>query len=140
MVGPNWPSGGEIDIIEGVNLVQSNQMTLHTSPGCTVDVGSGGQTGTSTGDQGCGDNGGYAGCAVISNTGTTYGTPFDNENGGVYAMEWQGSGIQIWYFPRSGIPSDISSGNPNPAGWGTPQANFGGCNFDQYFTNLNIVS
>ena len=50
MVGPNWPGNGEIDIIEGVNDNAQNQMTLHTSPGCTVSVGPGGQTGTSIGD------------------------------------------------------------------------------------------
>lgn len=51
MVGPNWPSSGEIDIIEGVNDAAQNQMTLHTSPGCTVNVGNGGQTGTSVGSK-----------------------------------------------------------------------------------------
>ena len=36
--------------------------------------------------------------------------------------------------------SGIQNGNPNPAGWGTPAANFAGCNFDAYFKNLQIVS
>lgn len=26
LVGPNWPSGGEIDIIEGVNIAVGDQM------------------------------------------------------------------------------------------------------------------
>ena len=29
---PDWPSGGEIDTFEGVNLVTYNQMSLHTEP------------------------------------------------------------------------------------------------------------
>jgi hypothetical protein len=135
-----WPSGGEIDIIEGVNLQPTNQMTLHTSPGCTVNVGSGGQTGSSTGSAGCGDGGGYNGCAVVSNVGTSYGTPFDNTGGGVYATVWTSSQIKIYYFSRNSIPSDITNGNPNPSNWGTPQANFGGCNWDNYMRNMNIVS
>ena len=139
MLGPNWPSGGEIDIIEGVNLQPANQMTLHTSPGCTVSVGSGGQTGTSTGDPSCGDGGGYNGCPVVANVGTSYGTPFDNVGGGVYATVWTSSQIEIYYFARNAIPADISNGNPNPANWGTPQANFGGCNFDTFMGNMNIV-
>jgi hypothetical protein len=37
-VGPNWPSAGEIDIIEGVNNQATNQMTLHsgTSQSCSI--------------------------------------------------------------------------------------------------------
>lgn len=40
-VGPNWPSNGEIDIIEGVNDQTGNDMTLHTSSGCTQGSTSG---------------------------------------------------------------------------------------------------
>lgn len=31
--GPNWPNGGEVDIVEGVNGAERNQMTLHTGEG-----------------------------------------------------------------------------------------------------------
>lgn len=140
MYGPNWPNNGEIDIYEGVNLQPTDQITLHTAPGCNVNVGSGGQTGNPGPDQACGDGGGFNGCTVVSNVGTGYGTPFDNAGGGVYATQWTSSGIKVWFWVRNQIPGDISSGNPNPNNWGTPQANFGGCNFDQYFANMNIVS
>ncbi|KAI5776099.1 concanavalin A-like lectin/glucanase domain-containing protein, partial [Geopyxis carbonaria] len=39
--GPNWPSSGEIDIMEGVNTMAENNIVLHTSPGCVV-TGAGG--------------------------------------------------------------------------------------------------
>ena len=56
-------------------------------------------------------------------------------------MQWTSTGIKVWFWNHNtGVPSDITNGNPNPNGWGTPQANFGGCNFDSYFSNHNIVS
>ena len=60
--------------------------------------------------------------------------------GGVYATEWTSDFIKIWYFQKGQVPSDITNGNPNPSGWGMPAANFAGCNFDQYFRDMNIVS
>jgi beta-glucanase (GH16 family) len=38
LLGPSWPQGGEIDIVEGVNLNTQNAMTLHTSPGFGIDA------------------------------------------------------------------------------------------------------
>lgn len=31
-----WPTGGEIDIMEGVNSVAGNTYTLHTTAGCSM--------------------------------------------------------------------------------------------------------
>ncbi|KAB2576729.1 putative endo-1 [Lasiodiplodia hormozganensis] len=139
MYGPNWPNSGEIDMIEGVNNQQVNQMTLHTAAGCTVTVGEGGQSGTS-GNTNCNANTAYDGCGVTSNTANSYGTGFNNAGGGVYATFWNQGSIQVWYFPRSSIPSDISSGGtPNPSNWGQPMTHFAGCSFDNFIQNNNIV-
>ncbi|KAF2503039.1 mixed-linked glucanase precursor [Lophium mytilinum] len=139
MVGPNWPNEGEIDIIEGVNLNTYDQVTLHTSAGCVPSVGSGGMSGTPTGNADCGASGGYTGCGVVSGSATSYGTAFDANGGGVYATLWTSSGIEVWYFPANSVPGDIKSGTPNPAGWGQPIANYAGCNFDAQFQNMNII-
>ncbi|KAF2025544.1 hypothetical protein EK21DRAFT_103864 [Setomelanomma holmii] len=32
-----WPAGGEIDLVEGVNDYENNAVTLHTTKGCVVD-------------------------------------------------------------------------------------------------------
>jgi hypothetical protein len=34
--GPNWPYGGEIDILEGVNEFSQNQVSIHTGSGCRI--------------------------------------------------------------------------------------------------------
>lgn len=59
-------------------------------------------------------------------------------------MEWTSSAIKVFFFPRSSIPADITSGSPDPTTWGTPVSAFssgasGGCNIDQHFTQHNIV-
>lgn len=141
MVGPNWPNQGEIDIYEGVHLNTYNQMTLHSSPGCVpVYNQNGGQTGTHVSEADCGAGGGFNGCGVQSNSATSYGTAFNANGGGVYATLWTSSGIKVWYFATRDVPANIRSGNPDPNSWGTPQANFAGCNFDAKFSNMNIVS
>ncbi|KAI8066318.1 beta-1,3-1,4-glucanase [Gongronella butleri] len=142
LVGPNWPNSGEIDVIEGVNTQSTNQVTLHTSDGCTV--GGTSQTGnfvTTNCYVNAPGQSSNQGCGVSTSDTTSYGTGFNNNGGGVYATQWEAnSGIQVWFFPRNKIPSDITSGNPNPNGWGTPLANFGfGSCSSNHFANLQIV-
>jgi hypothetical protein len=139
MVGPNWPNQGELDIIEGVNLNTYNQVTLHTSGGCVPSVGAGGQAGHPVGNADCGANGGFVGCGVESGSATSYGTAFNANGGGVYAALWTGSAIKVWYFASRDVPANIRNGNPDPNSWGTPQANYAGCNFDAKFSNMNII-
>ncbi|TKA28229.1 hypothetical protein B0A50_04201 [Salinomyces thailandicus] len=141
MVGPNWPSKGEIDIIEGVNEQTANDMTLHTSDGCTINDS--GFTGTLTTDD-CyvqaADQGTNAGCQIAASDSNTYGSSFNDNGGGVYATEWTDSAISIWFFPRGSIPSDIDSGWPEPSSWGTPLAYFhGDCDISSHFQSLQIV-
>ncbi|KAF2876984.1 endo-1,3(4)-beta-glucanase-like protein [Massariosphaeria phaeospora] len=139
MVGPNWPNQGEIDIIEGVNMNTVNQVTLHTSPGCNPGVGPGGELGNRIGHADCGAANGYEGCGVKAWSATSYGTPFNANGGGTYATLWTSSGIKVWYFAARDVPGNIRNGNPDPSSWGTPQANFAGCDFDAKFRNLNLV-
>ncbi len=96
-----------------------------TTPNCFVDA-----PGQST----------NAGCQIDTTNTQTYGAGFNSNGGGVYATEWTSQAINIYFFPRSGIPSDIASGDPDPTTWGTPVASFsGGCEIDSFFNNLNIV-
>jgi len=127
MTGPNWPNSGEIDIIEGVNTGSQNQMTMHTSNGCTL-AGSNCQ--------------GNTGCPIKGGGSSSYGNGFNSANGGTYAMEWTSSQISIWFFSRGSEPKDINSANPNPSNWGNPTGSFtggSGCDIDSHFMNNNIV-
>ncbi|KAL2002626.1 hypothetical protein VTN02DRAFT_6388 [Thermoascus thermophilus] len=140
-VGGNWPNDGEIDIIEGVNQQTTNAMTLHTSDGCTVN--NSGFTGTLSTSNCYVDAPGQsnnAGCGIQSTSSQSYGNGFNSIGGGVYATEWTSEAISIWFFPRGSIPGDISAGNPDPAGWGTPTAKFqGNCDIDSHFGPQQII-
>lgn len=137
--GPNWPYGGEIDILEGINTFTQNQVSLHTGSGCTIPSDTNNnQLGTlTTGSFNSYDCASYdtsnQGCGVRDQTSdNSYGADFNNVGGGVYAMVWAKDGINVWWFPRSSIPSDITNETPDPSGWGTPVASFSSDTCDPY--------
>jgi hypothetical protein len=141
LFGPNWPASGEIDVIEGVNLAGNNAITLHTSSGCSMNI-AGSQSGTTLSDSNCNSGNGNNGCSASTSTPNAYGDSFNNNGGGVYAMQWESSGIYVWFFPRNNIPADIKNGVPVTGNWGLPVVAFNGgsgCNVDQHFQNQNIV-
>jgi len=121
--GPDWPDGGEIDIVEGVNDYTNNQATIHTDVGCTLPTSNsttlaisgtvvGGGTdcaALTTGNQGCG---------VRASTNNSFGAGFNANGGGVYAMKWDTTGIAVYFFPRGSVPPDITADAPQPGSWG----------------------
>lgn len=124
MTGPDWPSNGEIDIIEGVNKQSTNKMTLHTDPGCTMSGK---------------DCQGNQGCSIDSGP---YGANINSAGGAVYALEWTSDGMNIWGWSGGGAPSDATGSNPDPSGWGNPTGSFpssSSCNVDTFFKNQQIV-
>lgn len=72
---------------------------------------------------------------------SAYGDGFNAANGGVYAMEWDDEYIKIWHFARGNIPRDIHRKEPDPNGWGLPDAVFGGrsCDVDNFFKDMSLV-
>jgi len=126
-VGPGWPTGGEIDIIEGINVDSIVHTTLHTNNGCTM---AGEPTGLMNGNwvtKDCNVNApgqeANQGCS-ITGLPNSYGAPFNAQQGGVYVTQWNSTVVRMWFFPRGSIPADITSGNPNPDSWGLPYSYF----------------
>ncbi|KAJ3995238.1 2 beta-glucan [Lentinula boryana] len=156
--GPNWPSTGEIDIMEGkppsgVNNQNNNQGTLHTGPSCTMPA-SRDQTGTVLNDDCAAADDGNDGCGVEFAT-NTFGPSFNAAGGGwhvlclsrsaLFAMERTSTFISIWFWPRSSttVPAAVSGGNTEVItdNWGTPVAYFPNtdCNIASEFEAHNFV-
>jgi len=140
-VGPDWPKNGEIDIVEGANNQKRNDMTLHTGPGCTTsNTVFTGKAKTKNCDVKAPNQGANVGCQIEDQRDASYGHTFNQQGGGVYAMEWNSNFIKIWFFPRKQIPADALSLKPEPAKWGRPAATFaGGCDINKHFKAHKIV-
>ncbi|KAI3537669.1 tat pathway signal sequence [Colletotrichum filicis] len=141
MFGPNWPNSGEIDIIEGVNTQESNAVTLHTGPGCSI-TNDGTISSTTLKEKDCNAGSASTGCGQSTSSNQNYGDGFNAIGGGVYAVDFNSQAISVWFFPRSAIPGDVSSGNPVPSSWGQPLAKFNGgsgCDISSHFKQQNLV-
>lgn len=136
-VGPNWPNGGEIDVVEATHNSNHNAVALHTGPGCTMNKDPrplktsaapavAGQVKAFTGqitNTKCPSSGGdNSGCGFLDTDARSFGEGFNRQAGGVFAHQWNSQGIAIWFFSRNEIPQDIQSGNPDPSTWPTPMA------------------
>nr|AHI42991.1 endo 1,3-beta glucanase [Phanerodontia chrysosporium] len=141
--GSDWPNGGEVDIIEGVNDQSPNAMTLHTGANCNMPA-SRAETGTPTGLNCDVNTDGNTGCGVQAPTANSYGPALNAIGGGWYAMERTNNFIKVWFFPRNGnTPSDLKNGasSINTDNWGTPTALFPNTNCDigSHFDQNNII-
>ncbi|TFL00746.1 glycoside hydrolase family 16 protein [Pterulicium gracile] len=138
--GPNWPDDGEIDIIEGINLQANNQMALHTTPGC-MHTTPPNQMGVS-GELDCSTP---AGCVVGERFPNSYGPGFGENGGGVWATQFDVSGIFIWYWSRKDVPKSIqqatSKSSLDVSDFGPPSASYiaDACNITEFFSPQNIV-
>jgi len=143
--GP-WPQGGEIDIIEGVNLDTQNRASLHTSPNCTMPP-SRKQCGTPV-SLDCDATKNYnQGCGTSFKNPKSYGTRFNTEHGGWFAMERsRDRGISVWFWSRTdpNVPSSVkeSPDSLEPDGsWGEPEAHFptDTCEYNTHFDDHRII-
>ncbi|KAG9312761.1 glycoside hydrolase family 16 protein [Chiua virens] len=142
----NWPNGGEVDIVEGVNDVEPNQSTLHTGANCSIPASGITQLGTTVTTNCYADVNGNSGCGVqYTYDDNSFGPDYNNAGGGWYAMERTNSYISIWFWQRGDIsaPIDAITGAPiiDTNLWGTPAAYFPNtdCDLATHFDANNII-
>ncbi|KAL5527089.1 hypothetical protein ACEPAG_5880 [Sanghuangporus baumii] len=140
----DWPEGGEVDIIEGVNDQEPNQSTLHTTAGCSMPENRT-MDGTAT-QLDCDWTVNYnAGCGVASGKTNSYGPSFNAAGRGWYAMERNNNLIRVFFWSRNdpSVPHEVSRGSPavNPDKWGIPVALFpcDNCDLFKHFGDNNII-
>ncbi|KAF4563910.1 hypothetical protein EYR36_003155 [Pleurotus pulmonarius] len=135
-----WPDTGEIDIMEGINLMTSNQMALHTLPGCTHTTPPN-QMGI-TRENDCSEP---SGCVVAETSPGSLGAAFAAAGGGVWAVQFDVAGVFMWFWSRANIPPSVteatSTSPMDVSQWGPPSASYPSttCNITQFFSAQNIV-
>ena len=141
-VGPDWPSGGEIDYVESVNDQTTNRMSLHTKDQLLISNHTQYMKGNLEEDN-CAVGEDNVGCTVLDAADSaSSGTKFNDGSGGIFAAEFSDAGIQIWFFPRSsGVPADITAGRPNPSSWQKPSGMFMSekVDWNRLFKDLKLV-
>jgi hypothetical protein len=126
-----------------VNQITSNKYSLHTgnteckvsgavtmagtlqSPDCQTVTGT-----TPTN---------FVGCGIQSQSQTNFGSPFNANGGGTYAMQWTDTFIKVWFFPRGQEPPSVKCGAPDVADFGIPEAYFSGCDIASNFKENRLV-
>lgn len=135
---------GEIDIFEGVNSQQVNRVALHTRDGCTQSNTTNLEfTGNVLSTDCFYKTNGNQGCSIESKDDKSYGEAFASNGGGVYAMNWDGRGIQMWFWTRDSVPDSIKNESPDPynGDLGQPMAYYpaSSCDPREFFGEQNLV-
>ncbi|TBU23644.1 concanavalin A-like lectin/glucanase domain-containing protein [Dichomitus squalens] len=137
--GPNWPFDGEIDIVEGINMMSANQMAIHTTDGCTTNSSI-----VQTGTIGFTDCGTGSGCTVHETKPNSFGAGFAAAGGGVWATQFDVAGVFMWFWSRADVPASLTQNQTSIdiSSWGTPSAAFPvtqTCNLTEFFTPQQLV-
>lgn len=143
-----WPEGGEIDIIENGNALDTESLsTLHTTAGCVIQTSSvaapySGSVVTQDCDVNAPDQDTNQGCTIRAPSGSpTFGAPFNAQGGGMFVTEYGYAGFSVWFFAHGErLPASLAAGTtPNTHDFGIPIAHFAGtgCDWEQHFASSN---
>ncbi|GAA6002175.1 glycoside hydrolase family 16 protein [Rhodotorula paludigena] len=143
MNGPNWPAGGEIDVLEGVHDFPANQITLHVvDSGCKLSESADVTGKLVPANDDCNANvKGNAGCSYAEQAANSYGKGFNDAGGGVFATSFTADAIDQWFWSRPDVPENIKSGTPDEAGWGKPTASWpsSSCEISKCFADQTMI-
>ncbi|KAF9004224.1 hypothetical protein BDQ17DRAFT_1354809 [Cyathus striatus] len=113
----------------------NNQVAVHIDLGCTLNSSSAAQTGRTL-QSDCSSS---AGCVVAETKDSGCGGAFAQAGGGVFAMQFDVSGIFTWFWSRPDIPGNIKNANSvstmDTTGWGLPSSAYAAssCNITEMF-------
>ncbi|ORY30224.1 concanavalin A-like lectin/glucanase domain-containing protein [Naematelia encephala] len=139
--GLNWPLGGEIDIMEGINQVTTNQIALHTEgQGCLASTSNTASFSGTVGQTNCSTAANEdEGCIVTTTDQSSYGEGFAAAGGGVYVAEYAEDAIRVWFLSREAVPSSLTANTTSldTSTLGEPVAEYlsSTCDFSTYFTS-----
>jgi hypothetical protein len=110
--GAEWPTAGEIDIIEGTNEDTYNTWSVHTGNGlnCTVPKDRKALEGMEfTGNEASLLCDGAMGCNVKDPGTKSFGAGLNGVRGGYYVTRRDARGVSFWYWPHNAgaIPESI---------------------------------
>lgn len=84
-----------------------------------------------------------AGCSFQDTQTASFGTAFNQNDGGVFAVEWTSTAIKMWFLPRNPASPQLANAlslAPQPSLWGDPSASFQGpCNIQGLFRDQKLV-
>jgi len=160
MLGLEWPSNGEIDVIEGANNDAKTTHRLRTADSCdftdhdTTGLFTGSWTSSPNGDD---DRNCWVedpsqreneGCSVSAAEGT-HGESWTNGGGGVTVLLWSRTvGVKIWDLQRSAVPLVFAKNtttvlDAHLEALGTPAAFFpfgSACAADSFLDNQIVMN
>ncbi|CAK9786298.1 hypothetical protein CC85DRAFT_327747 [Cutaneotrichosporon oleaginosum] len=144
-VGPDWPVGGEIDIMEGIHHQAVNQMALHSAEdGCYAPQTNQALMTGNWGSHNCSIGYSYgSGCTARDTDPASYGAAFAAAGGGVYVAEWAADAIKIWFISRPNVPAALTANAKtiDTSILGTPTGYWGNkdCTFTRYFGPQTMI-
>ncbi|KAJ2966305.1 hypothetical protein NUW54_g13848 [Trametes sanguinea] len=119
--------------------MKNNQMAIHTNGTCTTS-----NSIVQTGSLGATDCHKGSGCTVQEKKPNSFGEAFAESGGGVWATQFDVTGVFIWFWNREDVPADLTNNasSIDISSWGTPSAAYPvtpDCNMTQYFAPQQLV-
>ncbi len=92
------------------------------------------------GDSNCNARVSTTGCGLSLDSTSSFGLPFNQADGGVYALQFTESGISMYFWNTGSVPDDIVNGSPNPSTWdAVVQYSADSCDPNSHFKDIMMV-